>query len=401
MLTLRIARPMSLPKRAQFQSIAVLVLLSALPASLPASLAAQELAKVTVTTAKIVKFVGQVSVTGTLVARNEVMVNPRVAGRTIMAVHADIGDQVQKGDLLADLDRKMLQVQADQARAVEQQSAAGLLQARAQVAVSASNLKQAKTNYQRDASLKRTGTISQARLDLSQTALSSAQASDRAAQEGVTVANARLEQAKIGVRLADLNLSYTRITAPVSGTVSARNANLGAIAAAGRNPMFQIVKDNKIELSSEVIETDIARLAQGDSAAVQVAGVGQITGKVRLVSPRVDPRTRLGNVRISLQPDPALRLGLFANGWIVTARRQSLGIPASAVLADAQSDFVLVVDKAGVVHKRRVKTGLIWHGMREIRSGLSKGETVLLRAGAFFRDGDRVSPVTAPQEPTK
>jgi len=157
--------------------------------------------------------------------------------------------------------------------------------------------------------------------------------------------------------------------------------------------MFRITRNGEIEVSVEVIETEIVRLSKNDPATLRVAGLGEFEGKVRQISPRVNARTRLGEVRISLPANPALRLGLFASGWIETDRFKALSVPLSAILADQDGDFVLVVDDGGIVHKRPVKPGLVWQGRREIRAGLKEGETVMLRAGAFFRDGDHVTSV--------
>jgi len=370
----------------------ILIALGFLPlAEIPA--AAQEVPKVTVARAGQVDFVGRVAITGSLVARDEVMVNPHIGGQQIVAIHADIGDQVQAGDLLAELDRETLEVQVAQAHAELERANAAVLQARAQVTLSKASLHSAQTNYQRDKTLLQRGAVTQARFDQSETTYETARASLAATQQGLAVAEALVEQAGIQLKLAELNLSYTRITAPATGVVSSRNASIGAVANAGPEPMFRIIRDNLIEVSTEVIETDIARIAIGDQAVVRIAGAGEMTGSVRLISPRVDPRSRLGDVRISLPPDPALRIGIFAGGWILTERFQAVGIPASAVLSDSEGDYTQVVDGDGIIHKRRLKTGLVWNGMREIRSGLSAGDTVVLLAGAFFRDGDRISPI--------
>ncbi len=355
--------------------------------------AAQEVPKVTVTQARQIDFVGQVAITGSLVARDEVMVNPHIGGQQITAIHVDIGDRVKAGDLLAELDSATLSVQVAQARAELERANAAVLQARAQVSLSEVSLHSAKTNYQRDKTLLQRGTVTQSRFDQSETAYETAQASMTATQQGLAVAEAQVERAKIQLKLAELNLSYTRITATAAGLISSRNASIGAVANAGPEPMFRIIRDNLIEVSTDVIETDIARIEIGDHATVRIAGVGEIDGTVRLISPRVDPRSRLGEVRISLPADPALRIGIFASGWITTEQYRAIGIAASAVLSDSEGDYAQVVDGDGIIHQRRLETGLVWNGMREIRSGLSAGDTVVLLAGAFFRDGDRISPI--------
>jgi multidrug efflux pump subunit AcrA (membrane-fusion protein) len=354
---------------------------------------AQDIPRVTVAQAAQMEFIGRVPITGTLVAREEVMVNPRVAGQQIIALYADIGDQVTQGQLLAELDRETLEVRLAQALAEKQRAEAGVAQAEAQVALSQASLDSARTNFERERALLRSGTITQAKFDQSETAFKTAQASHNAAQQGLAVAKAAVEQAAIQARLAELNLSYTRIVAPSAGVISSRNASVGAVANPGPKPLFQIIRDNQIEVRTEVIETDISRIHIGDETILRIAGLGEIAAKVRLISPRVDPRSRLGEVRISLADDASFKIGIFASGWISTEQYQAVGVPVSAILSDGKGDFTQIVDEEGVVHLRRLETGLVWNGMREVRAGLKPGDTVILLAGAFFREGDRIVPV--------
>jgi hypothetical protein len=125
---------------------------------------------------------------------------------------------------------------------------------------------------------------------------------------------------------------------------------------------------------------------------MDVAGIGALDGFVRLVPPTVDPVTRLGLVRITPVGNPRLRPGLFASGSIVTEKRQALTVPITAVLTDAAGPYVQVID-GGTVARRAVQPGLIWQDRQEVMSGLAEGETVIARAGAFFRDGDKVRAV--------
>lgn len=128
-----------------------------------------------------------------------------------------------------------------------------------------------------------------------------------------------------------------------------------------------------------------------------MAGIGPVAGTVRLISPTVDARSRLGTVRVALAPTANLRAGLFASGWIVLDTRTSLTVPVQAVLSDIEGDYVQVVVD-GVISHRTVVAGQIWRGQREIVEGVILSETVLARAGAFFRDGDTVRPVEGAEQ---
>jgi multidrug efflux pump subunit AcrA (membrane-fusion protein) len=152
------------------------------------------------------------------------------------------------------------------------------------------------------------------------------------------------------------------------------------------------VAKGEVELDAEVVETRLATVTEGQTARVEVAGLGTIAGKVRLVSPEVDKSTRLGRVRIFLGDNPGLRVGSFARGIIATSSGNGLAVPASAVLYGPDGPTVQVV-RANRVETRRIKTGLASGAMVEIREGLEDGDLVVARSGTFLRDGDAVRPV--------
>ncbi|MFO1138776.1 MAG: efflux RND transporter periplasmic adaptor subunit [Paracoccus sp. (in: a-proteobacteria)] len=348
-----------------------------------------ELPLVTLATAEVTPVQARVPVSGSLVARRQVQVHANVAGYEITEVLAEVGDSVRAGDVLARLSEDALAAQLAQADAEYRRSEAAVRQAQSQIDSAVATLTEAASTLERTRSLRKSGNASQAVLDQAVAAGASAQAAAALAADGLGVAEAARAQADASRRLARLNLGYARIIAPVDGVVVARGAELGAIPGTGGDPLFTLVDKGEIELAGDVIETALNGLKPGDPAEIAVAGVGPVTGKLRLLPASVDPMTRLGLARIALDPDPRLRVGLFAQGWIVTERREALTVPLTAILADAKGERVQVV-RNGVVETRPVRGGLIWQGRREVLEGLKPGEQVVARAGAFFADGDRL-----------
>lgn len=348
---------------------------------------------VTLAVAEMTRMQARVPVSGTLVARRQVQVFAQVAGYEITEILAEAGDTVTQGQVLARLDSDTLSALLAQAEAEHQRAEAAVGQAQSAIARTEASLTQAATALERVRRLRAGGNASQAVLDEAVAAEAAARAEAASATDGVGVARAALAQADAARRVARLNLQRAEITAPVGGLVSARNAELGDLSGGGADPMFTLIADGEIELSAEVIETALPQLETGAPAEISVAGLGKVAGRLRLVPAAVDPVTRLGLARIALDPDPGLRAGLFANGWIVTQDRQSVAVPAGAVLSDSEGDRVQVVAD-GVVQTRKIKAGLLWQGRREILDGVAEGETVIARSGAFFRDGDRVRAVT-------
>jgi multidrug efflux pump subunit AcrA (membrane-fusion protein) len=122
---------------------------------------------------------------------------------------------------------------------------------------------------------------------------------------------------------------------------------------------------------------------------VEIAGLGETTGRVRVVSPEVDLGTQLGKARISVGNDEKFKVGAYARANVEVGRSCGATIPLSAVLYGPEGAVVQVV-RDNRVETRRVRVGLLSGGDAEIREGLNEGDMVVSRAGAFLREGDRV-----------
>jgi HlyD family secretion protein len=153
-----------------------------------------------------------------------------------------------------------------------------------------------------------------------------------------------------------------------------------------------MIRDGVIEAEFQIVETDLVKINVGDAASVRVAGLPPRAGIVRRISPQVDSVSRLGTVRVSIDDQSGLRAGIFGSADIQTAQRMALTVPVSAVTTTGgQSVVQKVVDNT--VEQTVVALGVVSAGLREITTGLAEGDNVLLRAGAFFRTGDKVTPV--------
>ncbi len=349
---------------------------------------------VTIAEVKRAEVQARVPLSGTLRAREEVLIYPHVSGHSLVELVAEIGDSVQQGQVLARLSRDTLVGRVAQAEAEYQRAQAGVSQAKSQIDSAKATLTQTISALSRAQRLRNSGNTAQAALDDAVAGEAAAQAAAASAADGLQVAQAALAQAAAARDLAQLDLERTEIKAPVSGVIVARDAQLGAISATGGDPLFTLAKGGKIEFVADVIETALDQLAPGQPVEVQVAGIGEIAGRVRLTPASVDPVTRLGKLQVALADHSGLRPGLFASGSVLTAQRDALTVPARAVLSDENGTIVQLVEE-GVVHSQPVEAGLLWQGQREILSGLQEGQAVISRAGAFFRDGDQVRSVDA------
>src|SRR5262245_27410081 len=183
----------------------------------------------------------------------------------------------------------------------------------------------------------------------------------------------------------------TVLRAPAAGTVTRATAILGATASPRAEPLFRIAIDGEIELEAEVPSIHVPKLAPGQTARIEIEDGRELSGSVRLVPAEINPRSQLGRVRLSIERDPALRLGSFARATIDASRSCGVSVPKAAVLFRTEGTSVQVV-RERVVETRRVRVGLQSDLNVEIREGIREGEMIVANAGTSLRDGDQVQP---------
>ncbi|WP_126976488.1 efflux RND transporter periplasmic adaptor subunit [Frigidibacter oleivorans] len=362
-----------------------------------------QLPAITVATVAQATLRDRVVATGEIAPVETVQVQPLIEGQPIEALLADVGDRVAAGQPLARLSDASLTLAKGRLVASRAAAAAAIAQAEAQRIEAQSSADEAQRVRRRTEDLRRDGTASQAALDQAVAQAEASQARVTAAEQGRLAAEAQLQEAEAQIADIDLQLRRTLIVAPVAGLVTARNAQVGAIATAAAGPMFTLIRDGALELRADVAEQDLLRLAEGQAVTLRPVGLAEpLAGHVRLVEPSVDSATRLGRVRIAVDQPERVRPGLFAEAEILVAERQALAVPAAAIRRDdgqngtGGQDTVLRVAATGEVERVEVTTGIRDGALVEVTGRLFAGDTVVARAGAFVRPGERVSPVPAP-----
>lgn len=342
-------------------------------------------------------FVETLSLSGSLVPREEILIGPEIEGLRVLELLVDEGAEVKRGQVLARLVTDTLDAQLSQNEAALARNAAATAQARSAISEAEARLKEAKNAIERARTLKDAGHVSDATFDQRQSAFSLAEAQLVAARDGLKASEA--DRASIEAQRRELvwRRSKTDITAPADGIISQRRARIGATPVmASQEPMFRMIEKGDVELDAEVPQAHVARLAVGQKARIAIPGNGEVEGTVRLISPSVDTATRLGRVRILLGKDANLRIGTFARGEVVIARGTGIAAPRSAVLFGKTGPTVQVVAN-DTVETRPVTLGLAEADMIELRSGVAEGTLVVAKSGTFLRNGDRVNPVVLPR----
>jgi HlyD family secretion protein len=334
--------------------------------TIPSSLTAP-----TVTVTRIVErpIAEKLTASGVLLPREEAAVGPEVAGYQVAEVLVEEGASVNKGQALARLDSGLLKARIDQATAALAQATAVSEQARAEA--------------------DRVKTFD------SKNVMSAEQIAARRYQ-------ARTAEAAVGVSRAQLEELLTQeqrmvVRSPVDGIVLERSIRPGDGASLSQ-PMFRIARDSLIELDAEVPEDSLARIAVGDAATVTIPSGGSIEGTVRLISPRVDPQTKLGRVRVSLAPDPQLRVGGYARVAFNRAAIPVAAVLERAVQWEADGPRLIAIDDNNRVHPVAVQTGIRDAEFVALKQGPAVGTRVALGSGVSLLDGDLVKPLEGGRE---
>jgi HlyD family secretion protein len=305
----------------------------------------------------------KVTFTGAIAARYDMPIaNEGDTGR-IVAVYVEAGDHVKRGQMLAKIDDSVMVQQVNRL-------AASLEQAKAQAALSAAE-------YKRALGVEAAG------------ALSAEDIEKRRATAVTDAANVKVVAAQLAE--ADARLSRTRITAPIEGTVLTRSTEVGQIASPGGAALFRVASGGEVEMRGQIAEQDLAQVKVGQAATVYLTGVTRpFPGTVRLLGAVIDPATRLGDIRITLKPDPTLRPGAFARAEVSVDQTQRPVLPQTAVLADSSGSYVLIVNGANKVERRPVRVSGVTDVGAVISEGLTGNERVVATAGGFLRDGEEV-----------
>ncbi|TCQ27506.1 HlyD family secretion protein [Rhizobium sp. PP-CC-3G-465] len=350
---------------------------------------------IVVTKAEIRTVIDRVIATGTIQAVEETLVQPLVEGLSIRSLAVDIGDTVKADGTMATLNDDALLLTRSENEANLARARASLAQYQAQLVEAQANAQEAVRVSARNAKLKEAGSVSTALADQTEAAAAVALARVNSAEQLIAVAQSDIKVVEAQISDVDLRLARTVIKAPVAGTVSARTAKVGAIAAGSSQPLFTIIRDGAVEMRADISESDLLKLAVGQKAKLKLADSSvTLNGTIRLISPTVDADTRLGTVFISIAEPERARVGMYANADITIEEKQALALPLTAVTSGKTETVVRKVLN-GVVEMARVETGIQDGRYIEILSGLKDGDEVVAKAGAYVRDGDRITPVKA------
>ena len=309
-----------------------------------------------------------VKASGGIAAWQEAIVGAEVNGLRLVELHADVGDSVSKGQLLARFDDATVRAQ--------------LAQQQAAVAEARATLTEARANAERAQRMRENGALSEQNIVQYLTRASTAQA--------------QLESAEARLTSQQLMLDYTRVVAPDDGVISARQATLGMVAGPGAE-LFRLVRQNRLEWRAELTAAQLARVQIGDAATVQLADGTSVGGHVRQLAPVLDAASRTGIAYVELDRDSQshARAGMYGTGTIALGKSAALVVPSGAVALRDGYEYLFVLGPDNRVQQVKVGVGRRIGDAVEITSGVGAEETVVASGAAFLNDADTVRVVAA------
>ncbi|MFU8804034.1 MAG: efflux RND transporter periplasmic adaptor subunit [Bradymonadaceae bacterium] len=301
-----------------------------------------------------------------------------VAGRVI-ALGVHLGDEVKRGQVLAEIDPIPFQQRVSEAQASVRMATASLEEAKVQVQNLKSDLARKKPLLERKM-------ISEREIENLESQISSA-------EQRVAVAQATIEQNRARLNSAQQDLRNTKIMAPYDGKIAERFVDQGTYVSPNQ-PVFRIVDEGDIYLTVRVPERDAGRIVVGKPITMRVTAMGgiELPGEISRIAPALDPGTRTLRVDIVLADEHiTIRPGMFARVRVELGHEEStLTVPNQALLTDRDGTAFVWLVKGDEAERTPVVTGLVGRERTQILEGLESTSILVLRGHERLRSGVKI-----------
>jgi len=338
--------------------------------------------------------------TGTVEPYEKVTVYARAAGY-LKSLKVDIGDRVNKGQIVAELDVPEMQTALEEKRAalakaeaLAEQARAAIDQNRAEAEFAQVNYKRLKAIHDRDADL-----LPQQEVDQARVGLQVAESKQKSAGAQIKSADASVAAVRAEIATLQTLKSYAIIEAPLSGIVTERFVDPGALVQAASNsrtqaaPLITIAGIDRLRVLFDVPEPSVASVHAGTAARITASSLPAETfeGSIARTGGVLDPASRSMRVEVDLaNPNGRLRPGMTARVSLVLRNLpEAITVPPTALRLQGV-DRVIYIVQGDVAKAIKVKTGLEGPNWVQISAGLKGNESIIVASAGTLKDGDKV-----------
>ncbi|MBI1921361.1 MAG: efflux RND transporter periplasmic adaptor subunit [Geobacter sp.] len=314
-----------------------------------------------------------VEAVGTVKARNSAQIAARIPG-TVKSVLVREGERVGRGRLLLTIDAAESMAGAASAQAGVEEGQRALEEALARQSLADVTWQRFNSLYQEQAATRQELDARTAERDM--------------ARQGVARARARLIQAREALRAAGAVAGYTKVTAPISGVVTAKSVDVGMTVFPG-TPLMIVEETGAFRLEAAAPESLLGKFRVGEAVAVEVTGAPPMNGRVAEVVPSADPLSRTFTVKIDIAGS-GLRSGTFGKAAFAAGSHRGILVSRSAVFERGALTAVWAVGTDRIARMRLVRIGKTVGDKVEVLSGLAEGENVVIAGGEKVVDGARI-----------
>jgi multidrug efflux pump subunit AcrA (membrane-fusion protein) len=378
---------------------------------------------VTVITAQQAQAASELKLPGNVEAMQTAAISAQTSGY-LLRWHADIGDRVSAGQLLAEIDTPEVDQELQQARATLVQTRASLSQAEANLQQAITNMEFARVSYERWNYLSKQHVVSDQDRDQMQAAYKAAKATVEAMRANIDAAKATIGANEANVQRLLYLQGFKRVLAPFAGIITARNVEVGSLintgtgygssSSTGASPsgaaipgsgttqmstgapaagggLFQIARIDTLRIYISVPQTYASSIKPGQETSIQIREFPQQTfsGRVARTASALDPasRTLLTEVHIPNR-DSRLLPGMYATvKFSVEAAEPPVRIPARALVVNAEGPQVVTVTGEQRAHYQKVVIGRDYGDELDLISGLKPGATIIVNVADGLPEG--------------
>jgi RND family efflux transporter MFP subunit len=338
--------------------------------------------KVTAVAAEARKFPSERIIPGTVTARSTMAVSARMPGH-IREIRVREGDVVQSGQIIAVIDARETETAIRQAEAGRNEARAALPESEAAIASANAQAGLARATFRRMEDLRKSKSITEQEFDEAQARLRLAESQVQMAQARQHQVRERIIQADEAVSRAQLQQTYSSVTAPFAGVILERKAELGTFASPGM-PIVMLEKSGDYRLEVPVEESLLKEVKPGRRVIVELDTPVELP--VSEILPSLNAQSRTATVRINLPNKPGLRSGMSGRLRLSGEERDAITVPAAAVRTNGQLQTIFTIQN------NRARAALVTlgdnrEGRVEVLTGIANGDRVIVSPPAALVDG--------------